>query len=1005
MVTKEEEIIQTIEDITGKKPHIESEYLVDSTQIIRPPLIKSILLYSSSYDFFLLEEEGRLHRLFQSYYTDLLHLHAPEIKHVETEEECLDALQSDHYDAVIVFNKINKKLVQNFSQRIKSIAPAIFFIILHNDIKELQSIQTLDSKNLIDYYFTWNGDGKILPAIVHVLEDQQNLSTQLTIDGLKIILLIEDSIEYYSKYILLIDEIIQTYLNTIIYPELHRSQKSRRFQDRPYILHAKDFDQAKKYYGMYKEGILAIISDNHQQISKNKRIEAGAEFASIIKKEKSMIPILLQSSDSPNSIKDKQKNFQFVLKSSPNLKYKITEFLTKSIGPTILELPNNAHKQKQSVRTIEELTQKLVSIPPKTLYTIGEKNKISQWLSALCERELSYKVRLCEEQAKNEKDFHKNIIDVFEEYTYSLNQLAISMFNQKKQDPQSKINRIGEGSLGGKGRGLAFFAKLFSKYLSDDLFPDLKITIPRTIVVSTDIFDEYLLRNKLYPADLISRTDERIAATFINGHLPPTVLGDLRSFVRNTRKPLIVRSSGMLEDSLLQPFAGIYASMLLPNESWETDLRFQEVCNAIKYVFSSTYFEKARTYLKSTPKHISDEKMAVLIQEVVGEKHHRYFYPAISGVAKSYNHYPSGPCDPKEGIVYLALGLGKAIVDGGSSYCFCPRRPKIPLCGTPKDFMRYAQSSFYAINLQSVYSSVKKDEETSIAKLEIDIAKDHGILDQLVSSYSIRDDQLWPGLDEDGSIIVNFAPIIEQESLPLSKALRLLLRICEITLGYPVEIEFAVNLYEGEDQPAELVVLQIRNMIPPGTECNVDIDTYKKADLICYSTNALGNGVISPLYDIVYVKPEIFDMAHSQRIAEQLRSINTTLLDQGKPYLLIGPGRWGSSDPWLGIPVYWSDISGAKVIVETPVEGKSIEPSQGSHFFHDMIASQVGYLITDKKEKMINWKYLNSLSVIEDFKDIKHVVSSIPLEARLDGVHRTAVILKTPSAIKKNKPK
>lgn len=1001
MVAKEEEIIKKIEEITGKKPIIESDFISDTTQDIRPTHIDSILFFSSSYDFFLLEEEGRLYRLFQSYYADLLNLHPPSITHAETETDCFKSLEAKKYDVIIVFNKLSSKTFDKFTKTIKKENPSIPVVFINNDIKELQQIQAADKEKTIDYFFTWNGDGKILPALIHLIDDTENIKNNIQKQNARIILLVEDSIEFYSKYIGLIDEAIQSYLDVIIQPELHRIQKTRRFLERPYIIHTSDFQHAKQLYNSYKNNIIALITDNHEQKEDMRRIEAGVDLAKTISKEKPHMPILIQSSEPSVTDKTISKNVQFMLKTTPNLRQHISDFVLQSIGSTSLVVPKSGSKQSDVITSIASFQQQLISIPPKTLFALSRNHQISQWLKTLGEFELSHKIYQNEQTAKQEKEFHKNLIDIFEEYTYSLNQLAITLFDHKKQDPQSKINRIGEGSLGGKGRGLAFFAKLFSKYISDDLFPELKITIPRTIVVSTDIFDEFIKRNNILPSDLINRSDERIAATFINANLPPTVLGDLRSFVRNTRKPLIIRSSGMLEDSLLQPFAGIYASMLLPNESWETDLRFQEVCNAIKYVFSSTYFEKARTYLKSTPKHISDEKMAVIIQEVVGQKHQHFFYPAISGVAKSYNHYPSGPCTPKEGIVYLALGLGKAIVDGGSSYCFCPYRAKTPLCGTPKDFMRYAQTSFYAINLQSVYSSVKKNEETSISKLDIATAKQHGILDQLVSTYSMRDDQLWPGLEEDGALIVNFAPIIEYDSLPLAKALQLLLSICEITLGYPVEIEFAVNIYDKEDEPAELVVLQVRNMIPPGTECHVDLKEYQKNNIICYSTNALGNGVISDIYDIVYVKPETFDMANSQRIADQIREINLPLLNEKKPYLLIGPGRWGSSDSWLGIPVNWSDIAGAKIIVETPVEGKSIEPSQGSHFFHDMIASQVGYLITEKKEEMIQWDYLKSLKVINETDDVKHVKSQTPLETRLDGIHRKAVILKT----NKNKSK
>ncbi|UCB59492.1 MAG: hypothetical protein JSV67_04150, partial [Thermoplasmatales archaeon] len=578
------------------------------------------------------------------------------------------------------------------------------------------------------------------------------------------------------------------------------------------------------------------------------------------------------------------------------------------------------------------------------------------------------------------------------EFRYSINQEFLASFQRSDVEHCIKLSHIGTGSFGGKARGIAFLAKILSKYVTDDMLPGLRITIPRSIVLSTDVFDSFIEHNDLSKLDISHLSDERIASKFMAANLPATIIGDLRSFITNTRRPLIVRSSSLLEDSLLQPFAGIYASMLLPNESWGTDLRFQEVCNAIKYVYASTYFEKARTYIKSTPKNVSDEKMAVLLQEVVGNKYDTYFYPTISGVAKSYNYYPSGPCKPEDGIAYLALGLGKSIVDGGSSYCFCPEKPKAPLFGTPKDFMRYSQKSYYALKLKSVYTIFTKNEETTLEKLEVDIAKKHGVLDKVASTYLHRDDSLYPGLYDEGAIVIDFGPIVNYDTIPLAKALKLLLRVGALALGYPIEIEFAVNFNRDESKPAELIILQIRSMIPPDKYQDVNIENIDVDKVLCYSENALGNGIISGFKDIVYIKSESFDMSNSNRAVSQIRRMNTKLMDAGKPYMLIGPGRWGSADPWLGIPIIWSDIAGVIVILETPYKERPIDPSQGSHFFHDMISSQVGYLITKKDKGNIDWKWLESLKLIEETEDVKHVETPSELEVSIDGKRGKAII-------------
>ena len=658
------------------------------------------------------------------------------------------------------------------------------------------------------------------------------------------------------------------------------------------------------------------------------------------------------------------------------------------------------------VQNLEDFENIFSSIDKNIILKYAKENEFSKWLKSIGEVDLADKFISIEQEFDDGEKLRKKMIDVMEDYRYSINQGYVSSYERTDDEFRLKLSHIGTGSFGGKARGVAFLAKILSKYITDDMFPGLRITFPRSIVLATDVFDSFIEHNNLSKSDLFHLSDERIASKFMTGSLPATIIGDLRSFIRKTRHPLIVRSSSLLEDSLLQPFAGIYASMLFPNESLETELRFQEVCNSIKYVYASTYFEKARTYIKSTQKDVSDEKMAVLLQEVVGNKHDTYFYPTISGVAKSYNYYPSGPCKPEEGIVYLALGLGKAIVDGGSSYCFCPEKPKAPLSGTPKDFIKYSQKNYYALKLKSIYTIVNKNEETTLEKLDVDIAKKHGVLDKIASTYFVREDRLNPGLFEGGAIVIDFSPIINYDEIPLAKALKLLLRVGEIALGYPVEIEFAVNFDKNESQPAELTILQIRSMIPPDKYHDVNIENIDVNKVLFYSENALGNGIISGIKDIIYIKSESFQMSNSTRTVIQIRNMNIKLMEADKPYMLIGPGRWGSADPWLGIPIIWSDIAGVKVIVETPYKERPIDPSQGSHFFHDMMSSQVGYLITKQDKGNVDWNWLESLNILEETEDVKHVVTPSELEVSIDGKRGKAIIIeksKTNNRIKSKK--
>ena len=655
-------------------------------------------------------------------------------------------------------------------------------------------------------------------------------------------------------------------------------------------------------------------------------------------------------------------------------------------------IKNDKDEKIATIKNLKELENFLLSVDKNIILKYAKSKEFSKFLNEIDENKLSVSFSSIENQFDEGDKLRKKFIDTLEEFRYSIDKNFISSYQRIEHDQDVRLSHIGTGSFGGKARGIAFLGKILSKYTKDDMFPGLKITIPRSIVLSTDIFDSFIKHNNLSELDFSNHSDERIASKFMVANLPATIIGDLRSFIKKTRKPLIVRSSSLLEDSLLKPFAGIYASMLLPNETWETEHRFNDVCNVIKYVYASTFFEKARTYIKSTSKNFKDEKMAVLIQEVVGNKHENYFYPTISGVAKSYNYYPSGPCKPEDGIAYLALGLGKSIVDGGSSYCFCPEKPKAPLFGTPKDFIRYSQKSFYALKLQSTYKVFTKNEETTLAKLDIDVAKEHGVLENIVSTYIFRDDSFYPGIYEDGALTIDFSPIVNYDAIPLAKALRLLLKVGELALGYPVEIEFAVTFDKAVSENAELTILQIRSMIPPDKFQDIKIQDIDIEDVICYSENALGNGIFGGIRDIVYVKSESFHMQNSQRAVNQIKEINSRLMDAGKPYMLVGPGRWGSADSWLGIPVIWSDIAGVKVIVETPYGERPIDPSQGSHFFHDMISSQVGYIITKKGKGNIDWNWLDSLKLIEEKEDIKHVKTPFELEAIIEGEKSKAII-------------
>jgi len=985
-IDKEKKIKEKIQEITGIEHDIKKPINYDSIKHIRFYTINKILIISSSKDYNILEQNGQLTDLLREWCSINLRENPPLIKHCEKKTESLNCIKNDNFDIIIIFDNTLNPLIEELSKNIKKIKQ-IPVILLTSNVNKIHKVIEKKYAN-IDKVFYWNNESRVILNIIQYFEDLINIEKSSPTDFKKCILFIDSSIKDYSNYFLIINEEISSYLEKIIDDELNLEQKIMRIKRRPFFLHAEDFNKGILLFEKYKDDLICVIINEKldgQDINKSD----GIEIAEKIIKYNPNLPILILSSDELKIERFSNKNFKII---SNNNKIKFCNFIKESLGFTEFSLKDEKTEKIYQIKNIGNLENAIDTLDNKVVFKHAKQNIFSTWLKNLGEIEFANKCLLLENNENDEENLKKQMKNLIEEYHYSLKLESISKFSRKSEDLIIKISRIGEGPLGGKARGLAFIGNLISNYQIDEMFPGLRMNLPRSIILSTDIFDMFIYQNNLNTLDFNNLSDERIAAIFMEKSLPAIVLGDLRAFIKNTRKPLIVRSSGLLEDSLMHPFAGIYESVLFPNESWEDNTRFQEICNSIKYVYASTFFEKARTYIKNTSKKVGDEKMAIIIQEVVGERHDEFFYPSISGVAKSYNYYPSGPCKPEEGIVYLAVGLGKSIVDGGSSFAFCPEKPAAPLFGTPLEYMKYAQTKFYALNLKSIYKFSNFNEEISLEKLNVDITKKYGILDKIVSTYIPQDEKLYPGLSENGYIVVDFAPIVNLNSIPLVKAINLLLKISEIALGCPVEIEFALNLPKEESKPAELFILQIRNMIAQDKKIEINIEEIPREITIFYSENSLGNRIIEDIKDIIYVDQDVFDLSNSNQVVNQIKNVNKKLMEEKKPYILVGPGRWGSTDPWLGIPVIWSDIAGAKVIVETPYKERHIDPSQGSHFFHDMIASQVVYLII-KKENDIDWGWIKKQKIIEQTEFIKHIKTVKPLKAIVDGLIGKGIIV------------
>ncbi|MFW5663177.1 MAG: DUF5752 family protein, partial [Bacteroidota bacterium] len=676
---------------------------------------------------------------------------------------------------------------------------------------------------------------------------------------------------------------------------------------------------------------------------------------------------------------------------------KLRNFMQENFGfgDFVFRMPDGSVVQR--ARNLRELRDRLKFIPNESLLFHSRYNHFSYWLIARTQFELAYKIRPVKINSfETAAELRKHLIHVMTQHIHEEQRGVISIFQRSEFDNEKVFQMIGEGSLGGKARGLGFIDKILKHYIKPGFFPGISISIPNTIVLGADVFSHFMELNDLYEIAVKNIPDEQILRAFLRAELPPTVLGDIREIIHQTKFPLAVRSSSLLEDAVYQPFAGIYATVMLPNSNTNAQVRFQNLVQAIKYVYASTYFRSAKNYIEATGNRIEEEKMAVIIQRLVGKKYGNYFYPHISGVAKSYNYYPFGKSQPKDGVVNLALGLGKTIVDGGVSMQFSPRYPGItPQFGSTSDLFNKSQIKYWALDMTSDIIKKIPDENSHLKQIDLGFAERHGTLKHLASTYSPENDIFYEGIARKGPRVLNFAPILKSKVFPLNDILKLLMKMSEIAMNAPVEIEFAVNLAGDDPTPAEFKFLQVRPMVKTEGKIELDIDKISTGSILLKSDNVLGNGVYFLDY-MLYVNKDKFNPSRTRQIAAEIDKINRLMLDKKQNYLLLGPGRWGSSDPWLGIPVDFSNISAAQAIVETAMPHMTVDPSQGSHFFHNITSFRIAYFTMNKvsDDKNIDWDWINNQPAETETGFLRLVRLKETLEIRVDGHTGRGIIIK-----------
>jgi len=962
--------------------------------------IRDILLVSSLYDLYIFEEDGRLYELIREQYQGLNLSHAPELTRVSSGVEALALVQEErHFDLILTTLHIEDMRISTFAQKIKEEDINIPIVLLAFDNRELSDLMRHQDSSVFDQIFIWQGDFRLLLAIIKYLEDKLNVDNDSHLVGVQSIILIEDNVRNYSSFLPMIYLETMRQSQRLISEGINLSHKQLRQRARPKILLCKTYEEAKEYYDLYHETVLGIISDIEFPHHGKVESAAGLEFTKYVRKLHADTPILLNSKIRENEKKAKALGASFFPKNSPSVLQELQQFMENnlSFGDFIFRTPDGS--QVGRADNLLSLEKVLKVIPEESIKYHAERNHFSNWLKARTEFWLAHKLRpRTVSDFPSIEDIRQDLIYSLREYRKLRQQGIITEFHKELFDPYTSISRIGGGSLGGKARGLSFVNILINNYNIKNQFEDVEIFIPPAIVIGTDIFDEFMLENNLFQFALQSTDDDDIITKFLGAKkFPDDILGELMAFLQLITTPLAIRSSSLLEDSHNQPFAGVYNTYMLPNSHPDPNVRLSDLLRTVKKVYASTYLQSAKNYIRATSYRLREEKMAVIIQSMVGTTHDNKFYPDFSGVARSYNFYPIPPQKSTDGIVSAALGLGKMVVEGGLAARFCPKYParSDPL-NAPKYILKNSQMDFYALDLKAKPDKDNLSNDYFVQKYPLSEAEKDGTLNYLASTYSPENDMIYDGTSKNGLRLITLAPLLKYKTFPLPEILELILDMGSWGMGTPVEIEFAVNLSARYGQPKEFAILQMRPMVLNRELEVLNIDQFKSNQLFCKSVQVMGNGVIENLHDVVLVDRDHYNRSKSREVAKEVSYFNAKLTAENRHYLLIGVGRWGSLDPWLGIPVRWDQIAGARVIIEANFKDFSVLPSQGSHFFQNLNSFMVGYFTirSEDNNSFIDWDWLKQNPSVEELEYTKLIRFKKPLIVKMNGQESRGIILK-----------
>lgn len=968
--------------------------------------IHKVLIVCSNYDYYMLEEDGRIdERLFNEY--TALHLrYPPSFMHANSAKRAIKMLETDKIDLVITWLDVGNYKTFETSKQIKEAFPNVPIAALSHYSSEVKSKLKSDKKNTVDFLFHWNGNVEIFLAIIKLTEDKMNAENDIGTVGVKAILLVEDSLKFYSRYIPMIYKVILKQTHAFMSEGLNEHRKMLLMRGRPKILLTTNFEEGLDLFQRYKNNLLGIISDVTYFKEGKLCKKAGFELLEHVRGVSKFFPFLIQSSDPTNEEKTLELGGKFLYKHSETLGVDIKHYITKYFAFGNFEFWDPINEEiVATAKDLKGFQKALNSVSDETVVYHAVRSEYSKWLRSRALFPLAELFSNVEyDDFENVKEIRKFLIKAIKLYRVYRSRGVIAKFDRKKYDEYLGFSRIGEGALGGKGRGLAFIDSFLKRNKLFKKFKDVSISIPRTVVISTEVFDEFVETHKLIRFAAKCNNDEEILQTFNSKSLPKWVLEDIKVFLKVTKAPIAVRSSSTLEDSHYQPFAGVFATYMVPHTNPKKMLEM--VASAIKSVIASAFFQNSKSYLKATNRTIEEDKMAVILQEVIGKQYEDVYYPNISGVARSINFYPIGEEKPHEGIAQIALGLGEIIVGGERTLRFSPYHPKKVLqLSSPGTAQRETQKYFYGLDINPESYQVSTSEAINKKKISLRKAKNHGSLKYVASTYDLQNNIIRPGVLHDGIRVLTFDNILKYNTFPLAEILKELLRIGQREMRNPIEMEFAVKLDVKPGNPKEFSFLQIRPIVESiNTESVLPLEI-NYSDAIIYSESALGNGKYENIYDFVYVKPETFNSANTRQIASAVEELNSQFVEQNKNYILVGPGRWGSSDPWLGIPVIWPQISAAKIIVEAGLHDFRIDPSQGTHFFQNLTSFKVGYLTINPfiNEGLFDIDYLNDQDAIFENQWLRHVQFKSPLTILIDGKENKAIIYKEGAKLKFHK--